>query len=69
MGDFIVKNCRWLEAVYNYCAKWANQYNAAFAFEKYQLIHFTRQRRHATTDLMSTVCIASCKTAPEKTSM
>ena len=32
-------------------------------------MHFTRRRRHATADLASTVCIAGCETAPEKTSM
>ena len=32
-------------------------------------MHFTRRRRHATADLASTVRIAGCETAPEKTSM
>ena len=32
-------------------------------------MHFTRQRRHATVDLTSTIHITSCETAPQKTSM
>ena len=40
-----------------------------FTPKKYQLIHFIRRRRHATADLASIVRIASCKIAPEKTSI
>jgi len=68
-GDSTVENCRQLEAAHNYYAAWANRHGATFAPKKYQLIHFTRRRRHATTDLASTVRITGCKTAPQKTSM
>ena len=37
-------NCRELEAAHDKCLSWANRYRAAFAPQKYQLIHFIRSR-------------------------
>jgi hypothetical protein len=37
-------NCKKLEAAHNKCLSWANRHGAAFAPQKYQLIHFTRSR-------------------------
>ena len=65
----MAKNYRQLKAAHNYYAKWANQHSTAFAPDKYQLIHFTRQQRHATADLVSIVRIIGCEIAPEKTSI
>lgn len=41
------ENCRRLEAAHQKCVQWASRHGAAFAPQKYQLIHFTRSRtRH-----------------------
>jgi hypothetical protein len=37
-------DCKKLEAAHNKCLSWANRHGAAFAPQKYQLIHFTRSR-------------------------
>ena len=46
-----------LTAVHTQCEAWARIYGARFAPKKYQLIYFTRNRRHAHEDLASTVLI------------
>jgi len=51
------QNCRMLTAAHTQCVEWAKDNGAKFAPEKYQLIHFTRQRRHAREDLASTMRI------------
>ena len=40
------ENCRLLERAHQKCREWAERHGAAFAPQKYQLIHFTRSRRH-----------------------
>jgi hypothetical protein len=49
------ENCRRLTAAYSQCEDWVKEYSTKFTPDKYQLIHFTRQRRHAREDLASTV--------------
>lgn len=56
------ENCRRLTAAHEHCARWANRHGAKFAPDKYQLIHFTRQRRHAREDLANSVNIAGHQT-------
>lgn len=53
----VEENCRKLSAVYTQCVEWARTNGAKFAPDKYQLIHFTRRKRHAREDLASTVSI------------
>jgi len=55
-SDTAVDNCRCLTNAHNKCIAWAKRYGAKFAPDKYQLIHFTRRRRHS-EDLASTVRI------------
>ena len=50
------QNCRILEGAHEFCEAWARRYGAVFAPEKYQLIHFTKQRA-LTEDLKSTIRI------------
>ena len=38
-------NCRALERAHQKCIQWADRHGAAFAPQKYQLIHFTRSRK------------------------
>ena len=56
-GDSAEDNCRRLNAAHSQCAAWASEHGAKFAPDKYQLIHFTRRRRHACEDLTSTIQI------------
>ena len=39
-------NCRQLEKAHQKCKEWARRHGAEFAPQKYQLIHFTRSRKH-----------------------
>ena len=39
------ENCRTLEAAHDKCLEWALKHGATFAPEKYNLMHFTRQRK------------------------
>ena len=55
------ENCRQLERAHQKCLKWASQHGAAFAPQKYQLIHFTRGRRH---NLKATVQIQGFEEGP-----
>ena len=50
-------NCRTLTAAHAQCQQWAEANGVKFASDKYQLMHFTRRRRHAREDLASTVQI------------
>jgi exonuclease III len=54
-GETTAANCRKLEAAHDKCLEWAAKHGAAFAPQKYQLIHFTRSRK--TQDLQATVNI------------
>jgi hypothetical protein len=54
-GASAEENCRRLTAAYSQCEDWAKEHSAQFAPDKYQLIHFTRRKRHAREDLASTV--------------
>jgi len=56
-GRTAASNCRRLTTAHDRCLAWAKRHGATFAPEKYQLMHFTRQRRHASADLASTVRI------------
>jgi hypothetical protein len=50
-------NCRKLTAAHERCEAWAKRHGAKFAPDKYQLIHFTRSRRHARGDLAASINI------------
>lgn len=56
-GESARDNCRRLEGAHSRCIAWAKRHGAIFAPDKYQLIHFTRSRRHSREDLASTVQI------------
>ena len=58
-GASAEQNCRTLTATYAQCEAWAREHGAKFAPDKYQLIHFTRSRRHAREDLASTVQVGN----------
>jgi Reverse transcriptase (RNA-dependent DNA polymerase)/Endonuclease-reverse transcriptase len=62
-GSNAAANCRRLTDAHTQCKTWAQAHGAKFAPDKYQLIHFTRRRRHAANDLASTVEIEGHKTA------
>ncbi len=64
-GNTARENCQRLTRVHDRCMAWAKRHGAAFAPEKYQLIHFTRRRRHDSGDLASTVHIAGCEMDPQ----
>ena len=51
------QNCRRLTEAHQLCERWAERYGARFAPEKYQLIHFTRNRRTAREDLTNSITI------------
>ena len=55
-GDSAAENCQRLTRAHEKCEAWAKRFGAKFASEKYQLIHFTKQRK-VTEDLKSTVQI------------
>ena len=54
-GDSTQDNCHPLKVAHSHCIAWAKRYGATFALEKYQLIHFTKQRHDPTSDLVSHV--------------
>jgi hypothetical protein len=54
-GETTRANCKKLEEAHDKCLQWAAKHGAAFAPQKYQLIHFTRSRR--AHDLQATVSI------------
>jgi hypothetical protein len=56
-GRTAAENCQRLTTAHDKCIAWAKRYGATFAPRKYNLIHFTRQRRHSTEDLASTIQI------------
>jgi hypothetical protein len=56
------ENCRRLEAAHAKCLRWAAQHGAAFAPQKYQLIHFTRSRKRH--NLQATVDIQGFQAGP-----
>jgi hypothetical protein len=58
-GGSAEENCRRLTAAHMQCETWAREHGAKFAPDKYQLIHFTRSRRHAREDLASTVQVGN----------
>lgn len=60
-GDSTRSNCRKLEEAHQKCADWAKRHGAAFAPQKYQLIHFTRSRRH---DMTATIQITGFQQGP-----
>jgi hypothetical protein len=65
-GATAAEACRKLSAAHAQCEAWAADNGATFAPEKYQLIHFTRSRRHTSEDLASTITIQGHKVALEK---
>jgi hypothetical protein len=68
-GRTAEENCRRLTAAHDRCIAWAKRHGASFAPEKYQLMHFTRRRRHDSADLASTVRIAGHEAILQKTSL
>jgi hypothetical protein len=56
-GNSAQDNCQRLTVAHERCLAWAKRYRAVFAPDKYQLIHFTRKKRHDRADLASTVRI------------
>jgi hypothetical protein len=61
-GDSAWDNCRRLTTAHDRCVAWAKRYGARFAPEKYQLMHFTRRRRHSSEDLANTIQINGTET-------
>ncbi|KYG42816.1 hypothetical protein M433DRAFT_41448, partial [Acidomyces richmondensis BFW] len=61
-GQTTEENCQRLEAAHTKCLRWAAQHGAAFAPQKYQLIHFTRSRKRH--DLQATVDIQGFQAGP-----
>ena len=53
-GDSAVENCSRLQTAYQKCEEWARRFGARFAPEKFQVIHFTKQKK-VTEDLKATV--------------
>jgi hypothetical protein len=68
-GDSAADNSRRLTAAHAQCKQWADNSGATFAPEKYQLIHFTKRRRHAREDLASTVRIGEVEISPQEKSI
>ena len=66
-GASAEENCRKLTAAHAQCERWANQHGAQFAPEKYQLIHFTRNRRTDSEDLATSIVIAGHRTRSQAT--
>lgn len=64
-GPSAEHNCRILTAAHSQCEEWARRHGAVFAPEKYQLIHFTRRKRHNRDDLASTVRIGHHEVSPQ----
>lgn len=65
-GASAQQNCRTLAAAHEKCLRWAVDSGAKFAPEKYQLIHFTRNRRHNCDDLASRLQIGGQSIAPQR---
>jgi hypothetical protein len=65
-GDSAKENCERLSNVHKTCLEWARRHGAAFAPDKYQLIHFTRRRNNARNDLASTVQIGDHAVRPQQ---
>jgi Reverse transcriptase (RNA-dependent DNA polymerase)/Endonuclease-reverse transcriptase len=68
-GDTAQDNCQRLTNAHDKCTAWAKRHGAIFAPDKYQLMHFTRKRRHPSEDLASTVRIDGHPAELEKTAM
>ena len=60
-GPSARENCQKLTIAHEQCLAWAAENGARFAPDKYQLIHFTRRRRHDSEDLASTVRVGDHK--------
>ena len=60
------ENCRKLTVAHQQCEEWARENGAKFEPSKYQLIHFTRCRRHAREDLASSVQIGVHQVVPQE---
>ena len=65
-GTSAEDNCRRLSAANERCEAWAKRHGAKFAPDKYQLIHFTRSRRHARDDLATSIQIGEHQIQAEK---
>jgi len=65
-GSTAKENCRKLTAAHQQCEEWARENGAKFEPSKYQLIHFTRRRRHAREDLASSVQIGTHQVVPQE---
>jgi hypothetical protein len=68
-GPTARENCARLEQAHQKCESWADRHGAKFAPDKYQLMHFTRKRRHCQADLSSTVRIGSASAELQRKSM
>src|SRR5436305_9119998 len=68
-GNTAQENCQRLTSAHNRCIAWAKRHGAVFAPEKYQIIHFTRRRRHPPGDLASTVRINGHPATVQESSM
>lgn len=58
-GASAAQNCHRLNTAHSQCQRWAEAHGAKFAPDQYQLMHFTRSKRHAREDLASTVRIGN----------
>ena len=58
-------NCRRLTAAHAQCEEWARENGARFAPDKYQLLHFTKRKRHACEDLASSIQIGDHRVQPQ----
>ncbi len=56
-------NCRKLEKVHSKCLVWAKRFGLKFAPQKYELIHFTRQRAY---DLSATIQLEGTTLEPKE---
>ena len=59
-------NCRRLTAAHEECEAWVKRHGMKFAPDKYQLIHFTRSRRHAQEDLATSIQIGAHRIPAEE---
>ena len=65
-GASAADNCRRLTAAHAICETWSEANGAKFAPDKYQLIHFTRRKRHAREDLASSIQVGDHRVTPQK---
>jgi endonuclease/exonuclease/phosphatase family metal-dependent hydrolase len=54
-GSSTEENCQTLGLLHQRCLEYARRHGASFSFEKYELIHFTRQPQHFNTEIGITI--------------